>query len=258
MSRDGLDMSTGLLFRAHLPDHQPPVAPMTDRSLAGISIFKSLPSGKLADIERRCTWRQVPPREVIVRFGDESRDVYFVVSGSASVRIAAANGREVYFRDIGAGEVFGEFSAIDGLHRSATVETVTPCLVATMRNQVFVAILSTEPTVAFALLTTAVSQIRSLTERVYEYSTMAVKNRIQAELLRLARRDAINGEWGRIARLPTDTELANRISTTREAVNREINRLVEEGIARRGRLPRELTCNLQALQQLVEEGMLAS
>lgn len=251
-------MSTGWLARAHLSAPSSPVTPMTDRSLAGISILKNVPREKLAVIERQCTWRQVPPREVIVRFGDESRDVYFVVSGFASVMITAANGREVHFRDIGAGEVFGEFSAIDGLHRSATVETVTPCLVATMRNQAFVAILSTEPTVAFALLTSAVSQIRSLTERVYEYSTMAVKNRIQAELLRLARREAVSGEWGRIARLPTDTELGNRISTTREAVNREINRLVEVGIARRGGQPRELTCNLQALQQLVDEGTLAS
>ncbi|MGI9402896.1 MAG: helix-turn-helix domain-containing protein [Hyphomicrobium sp.] len=72
--------------------------------------------------------------------------------------------------------------------------------------------------------------IRTLTTRVYEFSTLAVNNRIQAEVLRLAHLVPREGKSARIVPAPTHAEIANRISTHREAVTRELNRLSRVGI----------------------------
>jgi CRP-like cAMP-binding protein len=92
-----------------------------------------------------------------------------------------------------------------------------------------------EPVVAKALLPHLVTKIRVLTARVYEFSTLAVSNRIQAELLRLARLGERGGKSARIAPAPTHTEIASRVSTHREAVTREFARLSRAGLIERER-----------------------
>jgi CRP-like cAMP-binding protein len=79
-------------------------------------------------------------------------------------------------------------------------------------------------------------QVRNLTDRVYEFSTLAVRNRIQAELLRLSRSEASDKNNARIAPAPTHAELASRVATHREAVTRELRSLTKLGvIEKRGR-----------------------
>jgi CRP-like cAMP-binding protein len=129
--------------------------------------------------------------------------------------------------------MFGEYAAIDGARRSATIEARTSCHVASMSATAFRELLQQEPTVMLALLGQFVAKIRTLTTRVYEFSALAVSNRIQAELLRLAKLAPQDGKFVRIAAAPTHSEIASRISTHREAVTRELNRLSRLGIIER-------------------------
>ena len=66
--------------------------------------------------------------------------------------------------------------------------------------------------------------IRSLTPRGYKFRTLAVKNRIQSEVLRLAHMLSREGKSVRIAPALTRVAIANRISMHREAATRELNR----------------------------------
>jgi len=68
---------------------------------------------------------------------------------------------------------------------------------------------------------------------VFELSTLHVNNRIQAEVLRLASLAPREGTSVRIVPAPTHVEIASRVSTHREAVTREINRLSRLGIIER-------------------------
>jgi CRP/FNR family cyclic AMP-dependent transcriptional regulator len=91
-------------------------------------------------------------------------------------------------------------------------------------------VLLTEPKVAESLLKHFVMEIRELTTRVYEFSTLAVRYRIQAEVLRLANLSVRQGKTANIVPAPTHAEIASRTSTHREAVTRELNRLSKFGI----------------------------
>ena len=129
----------------------------------------------------------------------------------------------------------------------------TSCLIASMTGAIIPGdYCKSEPGVAQALLPRLVKTIRALTTRVYEFSTLAVNNRIQAELLRLASLGPREGKSARIVPTPTHVEIASRISTHREAVTRELNRLSRIGVIERqgGRL---LVKDVDRLAEMVHD-----
>jgi len=202
-------------------------------TLAGIAIFAGLPSQALERVHQRCSWRRYEPGEPIVDYLDASDEVFFVSTGEVCVTIYSIAGKAVSFRNLGPGDIFGEYAAIDGEPRSASVEARTSCLIASMSASAFRKLLQSEPAVAQALIKSLVENVRTLTNRVYEFSTLAVNNRIQAELLRLASLALREGKSARLDPAPTHSEIASRISTHREAVSRELNRLSRHGIIER-------------------------
>ncbi len=115
------------------------------QSLARISIFAGLPSAALERIHRSCEWRLYEPGQQIVHYEDTSDDVFFLTQGVARVTIYSVDGKAVSFRDLGPGDLFGEYPAIDGGPRSASVEARTPCMVGLMRASVFLKLLESEP-----------------------------------------------------------------------------------------------------------------
>jgi CRP-like cAMP-binding protein len=130
-----------------------------------------------------------------------------------------------------AGMIFGEISAIDGLPRSASVEAGEACTIARLPRKRFLAMIGENPGFALAVARQLAGHVRRLTTRVFEFSTMAVRQRLRAELLRLAKPTAADADTALIVSLPTHAELASRISTHREAVSRELALLDGEGLA---------------------------
>jgi CRP-like cAMP-binding protein len=87
---------------------------------------------------------------------------------------------------------------------------------------------------------------------VFEFSALAVNNRIHAELLRLAQ-DHMTGEnVAVIDPVPTHAEIASRISTRREAVTREFNQLSRAGIVQR-RSSTLVVRDVERLKRLVQD-----
>jgi CRP-like cAMP-binding protein len=221
----------------------------TRKSLAAIVLLKDLPATTLAELAAACAWRTRAAGEAIIRAEDRTDDVYFLVDGRVRAVIYSADGYIVALRDLDVGDSFGELAAIDGAARSASVETVTQCTCASMSGARFRAFVAAEPLLAMALLRRSVALVRSLTDRVVEYSTLSVANRVQAEVLRLALAAKPSGNSAMLPRL-THAEIAGRISTHREAVTRELRRLAHLGIvAPSGRTL--AVVDLGRLQQLV-------
>jgi CRP/FNR family transcriptional regulator, cyclic AMP receptor protein len=206
---------------------------MANWTLRNVAIFSSLNGDALARWEAHCQWRTVGAKERILEIDDPSRDVFFLIEGRAHVIIYSVGGQVVLFRDIEAGGMFGEFAVIDNKRRSACVEATEPCLVACITAGNFKKLLRRDNAVMQALLEHAIAQVRALTSRVFEFSTLAVKNRIHVELLRLAQEGEAKGKEVRICPFPRHLDIANRISTHREAVTRELTRLTRLEIIRR-------------------------
>jgi CRP-like cAMP-binding protein len=226
--------------------------PREIETLARVPLFSSMDKAAIKALDGRCGWRRVAAKEWVIDYQDEGIDVFFVVSGSVRVLIYAKSGREVILADLSAGGFFGELAAIDGKPRSAGVLAVTDAVVAAMPGKVFMDTLLEYPQVAMQVLKLMAARVRALDNRVLEYSTLNVRQRVYSELLRLARPDAKDERQGILSPPPIHAEIAARVSTHREAVAREMKLLERQGLLLRRRGALVLT-DVPGLMQKLEK-----
>lgn len=220
-------------------------------ALSEIEILRELDDEARAEIAAQCEWLRVSHGGQIIFHLDRTDDVFFLVQGTVRAISYSAEGKEVAFRDIGPGEIFGEYAAIDRGERSANVYAVTEVFTGSLSGPAFRQLLAKHPEVSLAVMKLLTRQTRDLTNRIFEFSALAVKKRVHAELLRLALSSRPTENRAVISSVPTHAEIASRISTHREAVTREINELARSGILVReeGNL---VIKDLHMLQDLVE------
>jgi CRP-like cAMP-binding protein len=205
----------------------------TADTLAGINAFHGLSKDQRQTLVPLCHCRNYEAGQAIVTYHDDTRDVYFIISGQVQATIFSVTGKQVALGDIGPGAMFGELSAIDGEPRSAHVVASTDAMVCSMSPDDFWYVLQTYPIVAKATLRRLTWMVRYLCSRVFEISTLPVKHRIHAELLRLALQHMTGENKAVIIPAPTQTDIANHIGTHREGVTREMTRLKTSGLIER-------------------------
>jgi CRP-like cAMP-binding protein len=220
--------------------------------LKSVKLLEGIPLPALEQLARQCRWRRIAAGQRVISRAAADTDVYLIVSGEVRVTTFSAAGRQVTFGDMRAGEWFGDFAAIDGLSRSADVVATADTLVASMSPALFRQLLRDHAAVCDRMMRRLVNSVRELTERVFEFSTLGVQNRVHAELLRLARQAGVKGNVSRIDPAPRHTDIAGNISTYREQVTRELSAMAKQGLIQRsgGAL---VIPNVERLERIVSE-----
>jgi len=219
--------------------------------LSKINAFKDLDDNILSDISPLFTTKKVEAPKIILSSGDNSTEVYFIVSGLVRATMYTPSGREVSYQDIYAGNMFGEMAAIDQMNRSTHVIAIEDTALLKLSSKSFIDIISTYPSVGLATLYKITKVNRFLCERIYEFSALDVNHRIRAELMRLAKGISPNSSGEvTIVNMPIHQELANRLATHREAVTRELNRLENENVIKKDKA-KSIILNVEKLQLMV-------
>jgi CRP-like cAMP-binding protein len=203
------------------------------QGLRQIRFLRGLPDAALEQLARDCRWKRYLPSQQVISRDAADRDVYLIVTGAVRATAFSAAGRQVTYREIPAGDWFGDFSAIDGYARSADVVAVKETLVASMSPPQFLRLVHENPSVCDHMLLRLVTSVRELTERIFEFSTLGVQNRVHAEILRLARQSGVVKNRASIEPAPKHAEIAAQVSTYREQVTRELSRMVKQGLLSR-------------------------
>jgi CRP/FNR family cyclic AMP-dependent transcriptional regulator len=206
------------------------MARITEEQLRACDIFSNSNSNSIDALVKDSRLINFNKNRQIVGQEDPSTGVYLVVEGVVRAKSYSINGKEVSYIDIKSNELFGEFSAIDGAPRSAAILAVCDCVVAKISARCFRDVVKSDPNVAMALVELLIEKNRSLTERIHEFATLAVRFRVQTELLRLAEAVSKEDDESVSFNIPTHSELANRICTHREAVTKELNYLASNGL----------------------------
>jgi CRP/FNR family cyclic AMP-dependent transcriptional regulator len=201
--------------------------------LQKVDLFKGLDSYTLREIATQCKWTRCKRDQVVIQRDGTDRDVYFVIAGQVRVTAEAGRGRRIIFRELAAGEVFGEHSAIDGRARFADALALRETLLASMSPEAFRAVLANHASVRERLLRRLTGSVRELAGRLLELGAQPVQRRTWVELLRLARASGIEQNRARLEPAPTHKDIASRVGTSREQVTRELSRLVREGLLER-------------------------
>ena len=201
--------------------------------LRGVKLLADVPAEALEELAQQCRWRRFPAGQRVISRDAPDHDVYLIVGGRVRITAFSGAGRQVTYRDMPSGEWFGDLAAIDGRERSADVDALEDTLVASMSPAVFRRLLHSHPIVCDRILDRLVTLVRDLTERIFDFSTLGVQNRVHAELLRLAKQAGINENVARIFPAPKHSDIAGKVSTYREQVTRELSAMAKQGLVRR-------------------------
>lgn len=130
--------------------------------LASISLFSALSRKELQQVARASDEVSVKAGHELVRQGDVGREMFVLVSGTATVK---RNGRKI--GTAGPGNAIGELSLLDKGPRTASVTTDTDCTVLVLGAREFAALLDDLPGVAHKIMSGLASRIRELDTKIY-------------------------------------------------------------------------------------------
>lgn len=222
------------------------------RSLAHIDLLEDLNETEIERLEQACSWKSYAAQEQIIDRQSETQDVFFVASGTARVVIYSLSGREITLDDVNAGGHFGDLAAIDGEPRSASVMAMKDTVIASLSQERFHQLLSEHFEVTLRLMRALTRIVRTSTDRIMDLSTLAANNRVQADLLRLARNSMVDDNRAELVPIPVHGDIASRVSTTRETVARVLSDLSRQGVVERQK-DRLVIEDVDRLEDMVEE-----
>jgi CRP/FNR family transcriptional regulator, cyclic AMP receptor protein len=201
--------------------------------LQKVDLFRGLDAAALGEIGAQCTWLRCKRNQYVVRRDAADRDVYFVIAGMVRMAAPAGRGRRVVFRDVGAGEMFGEQSVIDGQASFADVLGLRESLLASLPAERLREFAEKHASVRERLLRRLAASERELADRIVELHLQPVQRRIRAEMVRLAQIAGVEGNRARLDPAPPHGDIADRVGTAREQVTRELSRLARAGLLER-------------------------
>ena len=204
-------------------------------SLSQIPLFQSLSEAQIKSYDGRVRWARFEENELVIDYDDNTNDVYFLISGKVRVLYRTITGKEVILGELGAGQFFGELSAIDGVGRSANVTALNRSQMCIISGPVFMELVTQTPAVCRQILTLLASRVRFLNTKLAEHSFLQTKHRLYAELIRLSQPRSGHPGQRVLSPPPFHHDLAARIGCRREAVSRELSALEKEGLVAKTR-----------------------
>ena len=227
----------------------------TMHDLRAFALFDGIDESQMAPFWDRCRLSTYDAGEMIIDHKEPSHDVRFILQGTVRIVVRMLEGREVIFNDLDSGTFFGELSAIDGGPRSANVTALTRVKIGVMPQAVFEEMCRSVPELSWRVMGQLAGMVRNLSDRLSEFSFLKAKHRLYAVLLRLSKERIVAGERNGTQRIispsPRQSDIADRISSRREIVSREMKELERMGIMERTRgglviLKPDLLSNLAA------------
>ena len=204
-------------------------------SIVRIPFFKEVRDIDFVKFDRRVTWKRCDVGETIVDFEDPTSDVYFLLTGEMRVLIRTISGREIILAELRSGEFFGELSAIDGVHRSANVTSLTKSEMCIMPGPVFREMIFSSTVACHQVLRQLTGRVREMNARLTEHSIFDLKHRLYSELLRLSHDRHDHPGEKVISPPPFHHVLSARIGCRREQVTRELSILAHDHLIEKSR-----------------------
>jgi CRP/FNR family transcriptional regulator, cyclic AMP receptor protein len=178
-----------------------------------------------------CLGRRVFGKGVIIFHKDSpGHTLYLIESGRVRTFILSDAGQEISLSLYGSGEAFGELAFLDGQPRSTGAITVEPALTFTLTREDFLQCLGQRPLLAHSIIQVLSTRMRYLSGYIESLAFLDVNGRLASRLLNLA--DSCGGPEDN-REIPIDltqADLASWVASTRESVNKALNKFRDQGL----------------------------
>lgn len=194
-------------------------------------LFADAADDSIRRLARLSQIETLPKRREVFAAGDPSDGLRILVSGLVRTWISDAEGRELTLTLIEPGEAFGEIALLDGSERSANATVLEPAQVLLLRQSAFDDVLDEDIGLARHLIVLLCDRLRRNTEDLRGFAFHDMGARLAGKLYDLAMAHAdVTGNTARFERKFSQTELANMLGATREAINKRLAGLSYDGV----------------------------
>lgn len=164
--------------------------------------------------------------DVLFRENDVTRYGILIASGSVKIVRRRRDGADMILAVRGANDLVGEMAAIDGTPRSASAVAMGPVEAHVIEAGAFESFVRANGNVAWILIRSMAERQRDADQRRLDQATASVAHRVAAELLDMAEREVALDPDGFVI---SQTELAEAVGATREAVSKALGDLRRRG-----------------------------
>jgi CRP-like cAMP-binding protein len=152
--------------------------------------------------------------------GDPGNSLFAVMSGTVKISNSSADGRSAILNLIGAGEIFGEMSVLDGQARSADATANTNCEIFAIDRREFLPFMRSQPELAMKFIELLCTRLRWTSDQVEQVILQNLPGRLAGALIRLTEKDKLASGRGTIA--VTQQEISEMVGMTRESINKQL------------------------------------
>ena len=223
------------------------------QELQAIPFFSSINENDAAVLLDRHLLVDVLAKQTLVMEADWGESLMVVISGLAKVRSFNTDGEESVLSLIGAGELLGELSVLDGDARSADVVTLSPVKLLKLQGNTFKRVLQDNISLALGIARLEASRLRDLNRR-FGLQKSDATTRLLDTLAYIASKNG--AEDNPLALMPplSQGEIAILAGLARETASRTMSKLRSRGV-----VSEENGCmRLTSLQPLRKRGLIPS
>jgi CRP/FNR family transcriptional regulator, cyclic AMP receptor protein len=217
--------------------------------LRSVALFAGLPEAPLQRFASASVARRVAKGQLLFSQGDPGDAVYLVASGTISIVLATADGRELVINEMRLGDFFGELALFPGQTHTASAIARAASLVLCVPSGAFLPELEAHPGLMRRLLDAFAQRLRASSERESALAFMTAPARLARILLQNVSPDSLSGPLVTISQ----EDLAQRVGVTRQTVAKVLGGWRRAGwiITGRGRI---MLVDRAALKRLASVG----
>jgi CRP/FNR family cyclic AMP-dependent transcriptional regulator len=194
---------------------------------------------------------QYPAGREIFDKGSPGQSVMAVLRGSVKISSLSSEGKEVVFRIINGGEIFGEIAALDGEERSADAAAMTDCELLVLNRRDFLRMLENRADLCMILLRILCQRLRYTSEQVEDVRFRQLESRVAKALSQLAESVGLHGRQSKSVKLhASQRELGNMAGGSRESINKILHNWHRQGLIDLGKVS-ILIHDIDALSRLI-------
>lgn len=198
--------------------------------IRNVPLFAGLSDQELEDLAvslGRCTFAK---GMILFHKGSPGQTMYIIESGKVRIFALSESGQEITLNIYGAGDVFGEFSLLDGLPRSAGAVAMEKTIALTLHRDPFFQHLEACPHMARSIIEVLTARLRFTTKHAESLAFLDIPGRVAMTLLDLADRYGTEKAGLELSLRLTQSELATWVAATRESVNKVLGTFRDQGL----------------------------
>ncbi len=196
-------------------------------SLKSINYFAGLDNKDLEAIRKYISEKSLDKGEIILREGEWSDYLFFLISGLVKVFKTSQNGKEQILHIAPPGDSLNDVSTFDGGTNQASMLALTAVTLYSVRKDDLNTLLQEHPHIYANILKALAIRVRRDSNLAEELSSTQVLGRLAKLLMgKYAGEEATVGLW------LTQQDMASMVGTCREVVNRSLKTMEEKGAIR--------------------------